>query len=253
MSEDSKELRIVPNKEELAKWGSEGILASISNLPTAYTDITLYSLGVGSAFVLKRIGEWCEEGFKFMKSEKAKEEEEARSEYAKFFETLRFIAKEQITDENLLNAFIHLHILSLSKEVETEEAIEISIQIDTLRRLKGEEILTLLTAYKIGKKIYSKEEIEDFSKDYDKAARDGNANAWSMIITRACHYSTSDYVLKQQEHLEELRLIFPRQQYQVGRMSSEYSPAGTFRLTESGVRLSEFILRGEEILNTFKV
>lgn len=247
MSNGSKAIRIFPTKEELASFISGGVVSAVSNLPLAATDIGTYLLTVGAAVSASSIGEWGKEIADFIKSKKAKNEEEAKSDYEKFFETLRFLAREQPSDKELLKALKSLHTLGLSKDTNAAEATEVYMLIDTAKKLRGDEIMTLLAAYRIWKKLYSPGQMEAFLEGYEKSLTWNSVNAWCTVITRACGYSTDDYVKRQQEHLEDLHLITMRLQRQ-GYRVSEFEPNSSFRLTESGARLAEFIIKGEELV-----
>lgn len=247
--EPDRELSLPKTPEEVVRLIAEGVTPAITSLPLLMSDAGagLYLLTVGSAVSAQGIGRIGRSISNFLKTNKAKKEEEAKSAIEKFFETLRFLAKEQPSDEQLLDALKNLHIMSLSKDTNASEVTEIHMLIDIARRLKGEQVLTLLAAYKIGKNLYEPEEIARITEGFDESHKRGNANAWVTMITRALHYTLDGFVQGQEESLEKLQLIHPRVEISAVKRSYEYSHPGCFRLTPLGDRLAESILKGEDL------
>lgn len=243
-------LRTSPTPEEFIDMGTQLVSSAASNL-TNINDPTQYLLAVASSFFGQRINTWSAELKEFVASRRAKKEGAAILPQQKLIDTFKFFKEKLPTDDELLEALRYLHIVTFTTETTNSEAAEVYILLDTARKLSGPEVITILSAYKLARNIYKENEIREIFKD--SSINTNHAGDWCRVITRACGYSNDGFVYNQQDHLEDLKLIKRRDYRSNGITRTEsFEKSDCYRLTETGERLAEFIIRGESIYNSFK-
>lgn len=245
MKGKNESIKLIPDKADIIDITADGLVAIVSNIPNSH-NLTSYLLSTGFSFTATRIGKWSEPIIDFIKSTQSKKGKDAEKAYSKFFETLKFLAKEQPADDELMKSLRDLHILSLLEETDNGKETEIYMLLDLARALKGEHVVTLLTAYKIGHNLYSKEETERIFAGFKLPIN--RSTSWCEIISRACHYTNSDYIIRQQKTLEDMHLISEREHSIRGNYKEDtFLITSCFRLTKSGERLASFIIDGEKV------
>jgi hypothetical protein len=246
MKKKSKSLRIIPSPKEMADITTQGVHAAVINLPMANTNIVGYLLTVGATFSAFRIGEWGKSFVEYLKKSNhvKREGPEADKAYQKFLESLRFMNQQQVIDEEWMEALKFLHAKSFDLDTKESEAAEIYMIIEKIKKMNGPEIRTVLEAYKIHHKLYSQEKINKIMEGYQPNIV--GVEAWCVVVSRACGYSQSGFIKDQQEHLEELGLISPREVLR-GDLQHTFTHTSTFRLTSIGAQMAELILDGKKL------
>ncbi len=241
-----KNVRIKPESTEVAEFVTSAVTVMTANLPLVYDPIS-YTIATASGFLAQRLARWGGEFQDFLKSPQAKSEglEEA---YIRWLESLKILHKKDVLDDELLDALRNIHILSTANDTTKEETTELYMLLDIARQLSGVEVLTILAAYKIHRGMYSDEEMQTILRD-GQGPETAYASRWRQIIMCACQFSTPDYIHRYEDHLEQLRLIAPRDynQHCVDGKGNDFMPTKWFRLTWAGYKLADLCVRGGEL------
>lgn len=233
---------------DIADIASSGFSSLVANLPEIYDPIK-FLVAAGAGFTAHRIVKMGVEIQEFLRSKKASAAAENDLPHRKLFETLRFFNNSATLDDDFIEALRNLHILTFAKSTKAAEAAEIYMLLETARKLNGPEILTVLAAYRIHHGMYETNKVKEILKVGGGNIETGTAISWLRMIAKANDYSSADYVERQQSHLEELHLIARREykQLAIQGLGSMFRHTGHCRLTDSGYKLADFIMRGGKL------
>lgn len=233
---------------DVASLTKDALAAFAQTLPM-YLNPIAGLLATGAVFSGMRVSKMGGEVLRFMNSKKAEKTRNQATPNQKLFETLRFLSSNSASDNDFVDALRNLHILSFADDTSVGDITELYMAIETARKLSGPEIKTLLAAYKIHNNVYEHGRMTIILED--KSPEINFASAWLLMIMRACSYSAVDYIERQEIHLEEERLIAPRN-YDTparGNRGNHFEPTKYCRLTLSGYKLADFIVRGDNLFN----
>lgn len=224
-------------------------LASLTaSIPIAYEPIS-YLFASGALFTSQSIVRMGVEIQDFLKSKEAKREAERTLPHRKLYETLKFLHNSPTLDDDFVEALRNLHILTFAENVANDEIAEVYILLETARKLSGPEVSILLATYRIKNNLYSSQKMQRISNKVGNNLNTNHTTGWAKMVAEACGYSLPEYVESQQGHLEELRLIVPRNhnEFSIDGRGNEFSVNKGSRLTDFGGKLAEYIARGEKL------
>ncbi|PCH91477.1 hypothetical protein COB80_02440, partial [Candidatus Kaiserbacteria bacterium] len=185
----------------------------------------------------------------FLSSKQAKKEADRTLPHRKLYETLKFLHNSPTLDDDFVEALRNLHILTFAEDVSLQDVSEVYVLLETARRLSGPEISILLATYRIKNKLYSEQKMKDIIIEGGGHDNPRFVSLWAKQVAKACGYSLSEYIESCQSHLEELRLIVPRDynRLAIDNRGNDFTPYNGSRLTEFGYKLAEYIMRGGNI------
>lgn len=156
---------------------------------------------------------------------------------ATFYELLKYL-EDNVPDDDLFCAMKSIFLSGVQSEATEEDELFAYEFLLMAKTLNGIEIVILGANYKIAQKKQNKS-VSEFT---NQVTQPYSRAYWRRAICLQLNQESFDGVIRKYEiHLEELGLISPRTED--SRFARDFEPTQYFRLTDTGFKFCEFILR----------